>query len=64
MRIFKCENGKEYECPDNACVFCDHCSDIFYDYTNGPWLILCELPDYVGRIGTGCEHFTEVITNG
>lgn len=59
MRIFKCENGIEYKCPDTACVFCDHCTDIFYDYTNGPYLMFCELPDHDCHDGAGCEHFIE-----
>lgn len=24
--------------PDKHCVFCSHCSDVFYDYSNGPYL--------------------------
>ena len=27
--------------PDKHCVFCSHCSDVFYDYSNGPYLFLC-----------------------
>ena len=61
MRIFKLEDGREYNCPDTACVFCDHCTDIFYDYTHGPYLILCELNEYNARFGSGCEHFIEGI---
>lgn len=63
MRIFKCKNGLEYQCPDTACVFCDHCLDMFYDYTHGPYLIFCELPDYDCHNGAGCEHFKEAKTN-
>ena len=59
MRIFKCENGFEYKCSDTACVFCDHCTDIFYDYTHGPYLLLCELHDQALNNGSGCEHFIE-----
>ena len=32
-----------FELPENACVFCKHCSDFFYDYTHGPYLILCKI---------------------
>lgn len=39
---FNCENGKTYLMPDTSCVFCNHCTDIFYDYTNGPYMFLCE----------------------
>ena len=44
--------------PDNACVFCKGCSDFFYDYTNGPYLILCEYGNHPNDEGT-CEHFIE-----
>lgn len=57
MRIFKCANGLDYKCPDTACVFCDHCHDIFYDYTHGPYMILCDISD--SPDGSGCEHFKE-----
>ena len=38
---FKCENGKTYLLPENHCAFCEHCADVFYDYTNGPYMFLC-----------------------
>lgn len=28
--------------PAKSCVFCSHCKDFFYDYTNGPYLICCD----------------------
>lgn len=28
--------------PDKHCLFCEHCTDYFYDYTNGPYLFLCD----------------------
>lgn len=59
MRIFKCANGIDYNCPDHACVFCDHCKDIFYDFTHGPYMIFCDIPDHDIYDGTGCEHFKE-----
>lgn len=58
MRIYKC-GGIEYECPDTACVFCVHCCDVFYDYTNGPYLILCDVPDHDCHGGAGCELFID-----
>lgn len=41
MRRYKCEY---YECdaPDNCCLFCEHCTDVFFDYTNGPYMFLCD----------------------
>ena len=59
MKIFKCANGIEYNCPDTACVFCKHCNDIFYDYTHGPYLMFCDIPNHDCHDGAGCEHFVE-----
>lgn len=28
--------------PDKCCAFCSHCTDIFYDYSNGPYLFICD----------------------
>lgn len=39
MRHYKCP---EYECdaPDNCCLFCKHCTDVFWDFT-GPYMFFC-----------------------
>lgn len=42
-RLYECENGHVYSVPSNHCVFCKHCTDLFYDYTNGPYMFFCEL---------------------
>lgn len=39
-KVFECENGKRYLLPANHCVFCKHCTDIFYDY-GGPYMSIC-----------------------
>lgn len=43
LRPFKCDSGQIYLFPQNHCVFCDHCTDLFYDYTNGPYAFSCDL---------------------
>ena len=45
--------------PINACVFCEHCSDFFYDYTNGPYLILCNINDHPDNSNGTCELFID-----
>lgn len=40
-RPFKCDNGKIYMFQEDHCAFCNNCTDIYYDYTNGPHLFLC-----------------------
>ena len=32
-----------FSLPDKCCAFCKHCTDIFYDYTNGPYLFFCDI---------------------
>lgn len=42
-RIFEAITGKKYIAKKYACLFCKHCSEILVDYTNGPYLVACEL---------------------
>lgn len=42
-RPFECENGSVYAMPEKHCVFCRNCTDVFYDYSNGPYMFICEL---------------------
>ena len=48
---------------DRDCVFCKHCTDIFWDYTNLIYMIFCELNiDAWEGNEKGehtCEHFEE-----
>lgn len=42
MRVFKTDIGLSFNVKqDMCCVFCDHCTDIFYD-SNGPYMIDCD----------------------
>jgi hypothetical protein len=60
--------GPHCWCPVNSCVFCDHCTDIYYDYSNGPYMFVCELDEgkgmdddsHTGKGAIGeCEWFVE-----
>jgi hypothetical protein len=40
---------ERYECDDyacmahpNGCFFCEHLTDVFWDYTCGPYMFICE----------------------
>lgn len=40
---------REYECEyykvkahRRSCFFCGNCADIFFDYSNGPYMFLCD----------------------
>ena len=45
---FECSNGNIYFFPKKHCAFCGNCTDIFFDYTNGPYMFSCDL---------GCESW-------
>ena len=41
---------KVYECDDykcdahpRGCLFCKHSTDVWWDYTNGPYMIMCDI---------------------
>lgn len=59
--LFHCDNGKTYLVYKYSCFLCRN-SDIFYDYTNGPYLVLCSDPDGVTDNGLcgECDLFKEV----
>lgn len=43
-----------------VCVFCDHCN-VFWDYTNGPYLFLCDADCNTEHGLSGqCEIFKEL----
>jgi len=67
MSANESEFTREYECEyyrlkahPRSCFFCDNCTDIFFDYTNGPYMLFCSVD---ADIDTGmrgeCGKFTE-----
>jgi len=42
MKVFECEYYT-VRAHKHSCFFCSHCTDIFYDYTNGPYLFICDI---------------------
>lgn len=58
MNEFKCDNGHTYIVKDKSCLVCGHCTDVFWDYTNGPYLVICELHDELISDGT-CKDYIE-----
>ena len=58
--VFRCENGTIYIIPKDmkCCVICSHNTDIFYDYTNGPYMFSCNIQDGDDRdAGKNCPYF-------
>lgn len=60
--VFHCDNGKDYIVPKFSCLLCGH-ADIFWDYTNGPYLVLCSEPEGNTELGLAgkCVHFKRFI---
>ena len=50
VMVVKCKNDKD-------CLFCKNCSDIFYDYTNGPYMVICRLDKDTHQ--NNCDSFEE-----
>ena len=61
-------DGKVYGLKTRKiCLICKHCTDIFWDYTHGPYMVICEesektcnsesnLPEET-NLGTECNLF-------
>lgn len=58
-RIWISESGEMWVCDPQSCVFCDNCTDIWYD-SNGPYMVSCNkgFCEDAG-IRVRCEHFVE-----
>jgi hypothetical protein len=65
MVPFECENGRTYMVFRGSCFVCRN-GDLFWDYTNGPYLCLCSAggdPQGSGMAGE-CGLYEEVTDNG
>ena len=44
-KIYKCYDligpGVTVRAPERCCLFCKHCSDVYWDYTHGPYMTIC-----------------------
>ena len=59
-KLYECVNGKVYKLPPNHCVFCEHCADLIYDYTNGPYCFFCDLSNETDCYEyETCGHFKD-----
>lgn len=60
-REYKCEYYSLKAHP-RSCFFCDNCTDIFFDYTNGPYMFMCvkQADTGAGLLGK-CNQFIEVV---
>ena len=58
-RVWISDSGMAWRCHPKNCVFCDNCTDIWYD-SNGPYVIECtkNLSQATGLKGQ-CKYFKE-----
>lgn len=60
FRIFELEDGRKFVARENGCLFCKHCTDILYDYTNGIYAIMCGLyKDTEEGMAANCKDWSE-----
>lgn len=58
MRKYECEHYSVMA-PPKCCLFCDHCTDVFYDF-DGPYMFLCDVDADTSKGAAGkCERFEE-----
>ena len=60
-RLYELNNGAVYNMPSVHCVFCKHCTDLFWDYTNGPYMFTCDkgLELNISETSCSCEGFED-----
>lgn len=61
QRLYYIEPGYAVWAPEKCCLFCKKCHDMFYDFTNGPYMFFCDIDNNLtdkGAIGE-CEYFEE-----
>lgn len=69
MKNLKEEDARVYEPSDapyrvitkkNTCFFCDHLTDIFWDYSNGPYMFVCDIDEEINDgLAGNCVKFEE-----
>lgn len=64
--IWECANGRKYLVPEDACPVCEHCTDILWDFTNGPYMFFCDIPDTKPweACKGGCPKYEIGVSNG
>lgn len=61
MRVYECEYYKVVA-PDTSCLFCSHCSDVFWDFTHGPYKFFCDVDADTKEGAWGrCNSFNEEV---
>ena len=64
MRRYECE-FYSVDAPARSCLFCEHCTDVFWDYANGPYMFMCDASADTSNGARGeCAAFREDMDNG
>lgn len=58
---------REYKCgplrvkaPSTCCLFCGHCPDVFWDFTHGPYAVICNIgADTEDGLDGKCDKFVD-----
>lgn len=67
-KVFELADGRKIGAHKHSCLFCKHCSDIFWDYTNGIYGVICDINWYTAEsmhehinlsFDGQCERFVE-----
>ena len=54
-RWYQIDGGPKVGAHKHSCLFCKHLRDIFWDYTNGPYMLFCDLNDGYDNIKASFE---------
>ena len=60
LKLFITHLGIRFMMHKRSCIFCKHCTDIFFDASNGPYLFMCKYEHNCKSDGT-CKRFEEDI---
>ena len=39
---FECQDGRKYYAKKGQCLSCANCTDVYWDFSNGPYMIICK----------------------
>lgn len=56
-RRYRLDDYFSVDAPEKCCLFCKYCSDVFYDYSHGPYMFFCQ-EGHGGDFET-CNNFEE-----
>lgn len=59
LKVYECDYYKVLV-PDVSCLFCSHCTDVFWDFTHGPYMFICDVGADTEEGAQGrCNRFDE-----